>query len=92
LDVQLIHIATGTPRANGQAERANRTILPILAKLSPTLYQWESEVEYAIYNTINRSTNEILTMLLYGIKQLGKPEDGILKNIKIRILPPLKEI
>jgi len=65
LDVQLIHIATGTPRANGQAKRVNRTIIPIIAKLSPTLSQWDktlSEVEYAVNNTVNRSTNEIPTM------------------------------
>jgi len=82
LDIQLIHIATGTPRANGQAERVNRTILPIIAKLTPTLSQWDrtlSEVEYTINNTINRSTNEIPALLLYGIKQLGKPDDEIKK-------------
>lgn len=77
--------------ANGQAERVNRTIIPKIAKLSSTLSQWDktlSEVEYAINNTVNCSTNEIPTMLLYGIKQLGKLEDEILKYINSYISFP----
>lgn len=60
-EIQLIHIATGTIRANGQAERINRTILPMIVKLSSTLSQWDktlNEVEYAINNTVNRLTKQ----------------------------------
>jgi len=30
-----------------------------------------------VNNTINRSTNQVPTMLLYGVKQLGTPNDEI---------------
>lgn len=33
-DVRHIKIATGSPQANGQAERINRTLTPMLAKLA----------------------------------------------------------
>lgn len=65
-EIQLIHIATGTPRASGQAERVNRTTIPMIAKLSSTLSQWDktlNEVDCAINNTINRSTKETPTIL-----------------------------
>lgn len=57
--------------------------------------QWDKtldEVEYAVNNTVNRSTNEIPTMLLYGIKQLGKSEDEILKYLNSYILPNERDL
>lgn len=56
LGVQIVHIATGAPRANGQIERINRTITPMLSKLSNELSQWNSvlnEVEFSLNITIN---------------------------------------
>jgi len=79
-NIQLIHIATGTPRANGQVERVNRTIISMITKLAPTMSQWDKtliDVEYVVNNSINRSTNQVPTMLLYGVKQLGTPNDEI---------------
>jgi len=38
-NIQLIRIETGTPRANGQAERVNCTIIPMIA---PTMSQWDT--------------------------------------------------
>jgi len=32
------------------------------------------DVEYAVNNTIKRSTNEVPAILLYGTKQLGKTD------------------
>lgn len=78
--IQLVHIATGIIRANGQAEMVNHTILPMIPNLTLTLFQWDktlSEVEYVVNNTINRLTNEVPTILLYDIKQLGNPVDKI---------------
>lgn len=79
-NIQLIHIATGTPRANGQAERVNSTIIPMITKLAPTISQWDKtliDIEYVVNNTVNRSTNQAPAMLLYGVKQLGRPDDKI---------------
>lgn len=52
----------------------------MIPNLTLTLFQWDktlSEVEYVVNNTINRLTNEVPTILLYDIKQLGKPVDKI---------------
>ncbi|GFT52049.1 integrase catalytic domain-containing protein, partial [Trichonephila clavipes] len=35
--ITLHHITTGLPRANGQVERINRTIIPVLSKMSKTI-------------------------------------------------------
>jgi len=76
-NIQLIHIATGTTRA----ERVNRTIILMIAKSAPTISQWDKtliiDVEYVVSNTINRSTNQVPTMLLYAVKQLSTPNDEI---------------
>lgn len=40
-DIKLVHIATGTPRANGQAKRVNHTIILVATKLTLTLSQWD---------------------------------------------------
>lgn len=56
----------------------------MISKLSSTLSQWDktlNEVVYAISNTVSRSTNEIPTILLYGIKQQFKYDDEIKKYL-----------
>lgn len=73
-------IATGTPRANGQIERSNRTLTPMLAKLTLVPSKWDQvlkEVEYAMNNTVCRSTGETPSKLLFGVNQTGKITDPI---------------
>jgi len=61
-NVQHIKIATASPQANGQVERINRTILPMIAKLADERsVQWHcvlEDVEFACNNTISKATNE----------------------------------
>ncbi|XP_025835246.1 uncharacterized protein LOC112905971 [Agrilus planipennis] len=53
-------IVTGVPRGNGQVERVNRTLLPLLAKLtSPIPENWYKYIEAAqryLNATLNRGT------------------------------------
>lgn len=73
-------IATGVPRANGQVERINRVITPMLAKLSPRPNRWDtvlSEVEFCINNTRSESMGFTPSALLYGLNQKGKPNDSL---------------
>lgn len=75
LHVDLVLIATGTPRANGQVERMNRCITSILAKKTSSLNKWEKvldEVEYALNNTVCSSTGMTPSKLLFGVNQSGK--------------------
>lgn len=39
-NVQLVHIATAAPRANGKVERVNPSITSMLAILAPGTDQW----------------------------------------------------
>jgi len=74
LDIQHVLVAVGTPRANGQAERVNRLIIPMIAKMTTDISKWNrvlQSIEYAVNNTVCRSTNSISSMLLFGTKITG---------------------
>lgn len=54
-------VAAGVPRANGQVERFNRSVTPMLAKLSEDPRKWDlhlTEVEFALNNSVNISIGE----------------------------------
>lgn len=77
---QHVLVAVGTPRANGQIERFNRVITPMIAKICDEPHKWDrtlSQVEYALNNTICRSTEETPSRLLFGVEQLGKINDKL---------------
>lgn len=78
--IQHVLVAVGTPRANGQVERFNRIIVPMIAKLCDDPHKWDrilSQVEYAVNNTVCRSTGETPSKLLFGIEQFGKVNDKV---------------
>lgn len=67
-----IKIATGSPKANGQIERVNRDLTPMLSKLTEFKNKWckqLSEVEFAINNSFCRSINTSPSKLLFGVNQ-----------------------
>ncbi|KAK9700558.1 Retrotransposon gag protein [Popillia japonica] len=73
-------IATGTPRANGQAEIVNKMLTNICSKLAENTSKWDEvldQVEFAINNTLNRSTGQTPSMLLFGINQRGRIQDNL---------------
>lgn len=75
--IKHVKIATGAPRANGQAERYNRVLTPMLAKISENSpgkhwYQVLEQAEYALNNTSNKTTNDTPSRLLFGVIQRGK--------------------
>lgn len=78
-NVNHIKIATGSPQANGQAERMNRIVAPSIAKISEDSKQWYKmlhKVEYAINNTINRSTGKSPSQIVFGFNQRGNCDDN----------------
>ncbi|CAH1713532.1 unnamed protein product [Aphis gossypii] len=78
--VGLTLVAAGTPRANGQVEIVNKSVVPMLAKLSESTSKWDrvlNKVEFAINNTIHRSTGQSPSILLFGINQSGDVNDEI---------------
>lgn len=78
-NIQHIKVATASPQSNGQVERYNRTIVPLLAKLSEDR-AWNhhlADVEFAMNNTDNRSINNTPSMMLFGVHQKGEVIDKI---------------
>lgn len=74
-NVQHVLIATGTPRANGQAERINRIMTPMLAKFCGVVEKWDEylvDVEYVLNNTVNKSIGTTPSMMLFGVNQRGR--------------------
>lgn len=81
-DVKHILIATGSPQANGQVERINRILTPMLAKLVDNengkyWYKVLRNVEYSLNNTLNKSIGTTPSEALFGISQRGKVRDEI---------------
>lgn len=86
-NIEHILVATATPKANGQVERINRTLGPMLGKLTDSekdkcWYKVIRDVEYAINNTINKSSGQTPSKLLFGVKQKGKIIDGIAEYLE----------
>ena len=82
--VEHITIVTGIPRGNGQIERVNRTLIPLLTKLSiPHPAQWHKFVARAqqyLNHIPNRSTGMTPFYILFGTRMRLK-EDPQIKEI-----------
>ena len=80
--VKHIKIATGSPKANGQIERVNRSLGPMIAKLVQPEKKifWDmviDKVEHTFNNTIQRSIGEHPSIMLFGIRQKGRIIDEL---------------
>lgn len=79
LNIEHVLIATGSPQSNGQVERLNRTLKPILAKLTAdeddrinSATDWDlvlKKAKFAINNTLCRATGYTPSILLFGESQ-----------------------
>lgn len=76
--IQHAKITTGLPRANGQIERMNSIIVPVLAKLSiedPTKwYKFVGRVQQILNSTYNRSIDSTPFEVLVGVKMYCKDD------------------
>ena len=87
--IKHVKIATGSPQGNGQVERVNRNLGPMIAKLtdSENILAWDKvveTVEYTLNNTRHRMINEHPSVMLFGVNQKGKIIDSIRENIDIK--------
>ncbi|XP_011883963.1 PREDICTED: uncharacterized protein LOC105571101 [Vollenhovia emeryi] len=83
--IEHVLVAVSTPRANGQVERYNRMITPMLAKLCEAPSRWDrvlDKIEFSINNTVCRVTGETPTRLLFGIEQRGPANDSLREIIE----------
>lgn len=89
-NVQHISTATHSPKANGQVERVNRVLGPMISKLINNdekryWYVVISEIEFAINNTQHKTTNETPSKLLFGVEQRGKVVDVIREYLNTKV-------
>jgi hypothetical protein len=69
LNIKVNHNATATPRANGQAERYNRTILSCLAASTDDERKWDETlrtIQWGLNTTVNKTTGKTPYELLLG--------------------------
>jgi len=86
-DVKHMKIATGSPQANGQVERVNRSLGPMIAKLvqpEKGIY-WDTvidKVEHVLNNTQHRSIKQTPSRVLFGLEQRGKIVDELKEKLE----------
>ena len=86
LGVKHIMNAVATPRANGQIERYNRTVLAALSakNYSKPEKLWDdcvTEIQWGLNNTLNKGTNKTPAEALFGVKTVGTPDSLIQLNV-----------
>lgn len=83
LGVKHILNATASPRANGQVERYNRTVLSALsaATFGKNERSWDenvSEIQWGLNNTVNKGTGKTPAQALFGLHLTGT-SDSVLR-------------
>lgn len=84
LDHNIEHIKTAvaSPQANGQVERVNRVLTPMLGKMTEPVQHadWTrilTRVEFAINNSFHSTTQQLPSVLLFGVPQRGVDVDEL---------------
>ncbi|GBL93950.1 Transposon Tf2-9 polyprotein [Araneus ventricosus] len=76
--IQHLSVTTGLPRANGQVERLNSTVISVISKLSkddPTKwFKFVPELQRILNSTYQRSINLTPFELLVGVKMRDKTD------------------
>ena len=84
--IKSICVTTGLPRSNGQIERLNHTIIPVISKLAiedPTKwYKQVNRVQQVLNATYHRSINTTPFELMFGTKMRDKTDIELTKLIE----------
>jgi len=86
-NIKHVKIATGSPQANGQVERINRIVGPMITKLADPeeKMHWDTvveDVEFSLNNTKQRSVAQMPSKMLFGIEQKGKVVDELRQKLE----------
>lgn len=79
--------AVSCPRANGQAERFNQTVLNSLSSQNSQGHErdWDKclgKVQWGINNTVNASTKKSATQVMFGVKM----RDDLINKLNINVI------
>lgn len=84
-NIEHIKVTTGVPRRNGQVERVNRTVIPVLAKLTldqpDKWFRHVDRVQGCLNSTYQRSIGMTPFELMLGVKMRRKEDPQILELI-----------
>lgn len=93
--IEHILITTGVPRANGQVERMNRIIIPVLAKLSADSpgdwWKYVGQVQQFINSSVSRSTKRTPFELLTGEKMRLRDDQQLRRVIEEELIGTFEE-
>ncbi|GBM66221.1 Transposon Ty3-I Gag-Pol polyprotein [Araneus ventricosus] len=93
--IQHLSVTTSLPRANGQVERLNSTVIAVISKLSkddPTKwFKFVPELQRILNSTYQRSINLTPSELLVGVKMRDKTDLKIRELIKEEIRSNFQE-
>lgn len=97
LGVKHVMNAVATPRANGQIERYNRTVLSALTATNHGKPEniWDesvSEIQWGLNNTINKGTGKTPAQALFGLNLTGTSDSLIHLNIETEVLEPEENV
>jgi len=85
-NIEHILITTGVPRGNGQVERINHIIIPVLTKLThdhpDKWYRYVDRVQCAINSTYQRSVGTSPFEVLFGVKMRRKEDIEVLALVE----------
>lgn len=94
-NIEHVQITTGVPRANGQVERMNRAIIPVLAKLSieNPMDWWKhvGRVQQVMNSSRNRSIKKTPFEVLIGEKMHLKEDQELRKFIDEELIEIFEE-
>lgn len=93
--IQHITTTTGMPRSNGQVERINRCIIPVLSKLSmedpSKWYKLVPLVQRALNGTFNRSIANTPFKLMFGVNMISNFDLNVVEAIDRNFIEQFEE-
>ena len=85
-NIEHVTITTRVPRGNGQVERINRIVIPILTKItldnSDRWYQYVDQVQTCLNSTYQRSIGRTRFEVLFGVRMRRKEDPRILALVE----------
>lgn len=96
-EIKHVKIATGSPQANGQAERVNRVMKPMLAKLVDSAdrtnwYKLLPRIEYALNNASHKSTGDTPSRILFGVDQRMQSADNVREYLENQVQSEVRDL
>lgn len=94
--IKHVYNAVSTPRANGQIERYNRTILNSLASMNHDLDEkdWDinvPKVQWSLNNTLNKGIGKTPAEVVFG-QRTNSPSDNVLKSALLDLTKDTSDI